>query len=120
MAGWTCAARAAMPEPKALFQGDRVRAKIAGMESTPPFDLQIAHQYFAVQCFNQAWRLIEKVDRSPADDEQMIELAHASMWHWLEREDCAARNRSIGYWHSHAFTPCLGRLTTRDDTETFV
>ena len=43
-----------------------------------PFDPQPAHRVFSVDAFNSAWDLIEKADRSEADIEEMIALAHAS------------------------------------------
>ncbi len=44
------------------------------MPNPPDFDLQSAHRYFAVQCFNQAWELIEKPERTPEEEEAMIRL----------------------------------------------
>jgi hypothetical protein len=40
------------------------------------------HQYFAIQTFNGAWELIEKPDRTPDDDAEMLQRAFASRWHW--------------------------------------
>ncbi len=40
------------------------------------------HRKFAVSCFNSAWDLIDKTDRTPAEDIEMIHLAHASRYHW--------------------------------------
>ena len=42
------------------------------------------HRKFAVDCFNGAWDLIEKNDRTPEDDARMIHMAHASRFHWGE------------------------------------
>lgn len=44
-------------------------------------DLQ---RQFAVDCFNGTWDLIEKTDRTPADDSRMIHMTHASRFHWGE------------------------------------
>ncbi|MCA9246408.1 MAG: hypothetical protein KDA42_04810 [Planctomycetales bacterium] len=68
------------------------------MNATPPFDLADGHRWFAADCFNRAWTLIEKVSRTPEEDEAMISLAHASLCHWREHDDCTSRNLSIGYW----------------------
>ncbi len=62
------------------------------------FDLAAAHKFFAASCFNNAWTYIEKPERTADDNEQMLALAHASVWHWSQREDCQPRNLSIGYW----------------------
>lgn len=61
-------------------------------------DQAAAHRYFSVHCFNLVWGLLDKTDRNTADNEQMVALAHASVWHWTQRDDCTARNLSIGYW----------------------
>lgn len=57
-----------------------------------------AHIHFSSECFNGVWALLEKTDRTPAEDELMCEMSHASMFHWLNREDLTSQNRSIGYW----------------------
>lgn len=66
--------------------------------SASPFDESRAHRHFSAQCFNRTWELIDKPDRSPANDEQMLLRAYASLWHWTQRPDCTSRNLSIGYW----------------------
>lgn len=37
---------------------------------------------FAVKCFNSAWALLDKMDRTKAEDTEMIHMAHASRYHW--------------------------------------
>jgi hypothetical protein len=63
-----------------------------------PLDSLEAHKHFSKHCFNRAWDLIDQPNRTPEDNERMIHLAHASIWHWSERSDCTAKNLSIGYW----------------------
>jgi hypothetical protein len=41
-----------------------------------------AHKKFAVDCFNLVWNLMEKKDRTKADDDRMMHAAHASRFHW--------------------------------------
>ncbi|MCZ7645629.1 MAG: hypothetical protein M5U26_10140 [Planctomycetota bacterium] len=79
------------------------------MPSTPPIDLRLAHKYFAAECFNRAWDLIEKPDRTPADDRLMEALTQASLFHWLQRPDCADKNLSIGYWQASRVQALLER-----------
>ena len=55
-----------------------------------------AHRRLAVDLFNEVWRLLEKLDRSPADGLEMVHAAHASRYHWGIAGD--ARNRAIGEW----------------------
>jgi hypothetical protein len=68
------------------------------MPDSPNFDLQAAHKFFSANCFNQAWDLIDKPERTLDEDEQMIRLGLASLYHWTQRPDCTAKNLSIGYW----------------------
>jgi len=77
--------------------------------NAPDFDLASAHRYFAASCFNLAWELIDKPDRTPDEDERMVQLNQASLWHWGQRADCQAKNLSIGYWQSSRIHVLLGR-----------
>ena len=43
-----------------------------------------AHRKFAVMCFNQIWSLLEKENRTKKEDQEMIHLAHASFYHWMQ------------------------------------
>jgi len=47
------------------------------------FTLEEAHQHFAKALNGYVWELLQKQDRSKAEDEQMIYAAHASCYHWL-------------------------------------
>jgi hypothetical protein len=72
------------------------------------FDAAAAHVHFSKACFNGAWTLIEKADRDAADDEAMVALTHASIWHWSQRSDCTDRHRSIGAWQAARVHALLG------------
>jgi hypothetical protein len=67
------------------------------------------HSFFSVYCFNTAWTLMEKTDRTPEEDDQMIFLSHTSLWHWMQRADCQNANLSIGYWQASRIHSILGR-----------
>lgn len=79
------------------------------MPNPPTFDLAAAHRFFAADCFNRAWTLIDTPNRSAEDDEQMLRLSQASMWHWTQRPDCTPRNLSIGYWQLARVYALAGR-----------
>ena len=70
------------------------------MARDPEFDLSKAHRYFSAFCFNAAWEFIEKPNRTPEEDEQMIRLSQASIWHWTQRDDCKPANLATGYWQA--------------------
>lgn len=48
-----------------------------------PFDEAQAHRWFAVECNNAAWALVEAARRSAEETERMLHLAHAAQVHWL-------------------------------------
>lgn len=68
------------------------------MPQQPDFDLNAAHRYFAAECFNRAWDFIDKPQRSPAEDDEMLHLSLTSLWHWSQRSDATPTNLSVGYW----------------------
>lgn len=68
------------------------------MKPNQGLDVRQAHGYFSIFCFNASWDLINKTDRTPAEEDAMIHLAHTSLYHWSRRADCTDQNLSIGYW----------------------
>ena len=58
----------------------------------------MTHRELAAQCFNDAWDLIEKPTRTPEEIDQMIDLAHASRWHWTQARDCTPLNLTVAAW----------------------
>lgn len=48
------------------------------------FDVNKAHKWFAIECNNQAWDLVETKERTAEQVEEMIHLAHAARFHWKE------------------------------------
>jgi tetratricopeptide (TPR) repeat protein len=78
------------------------------MNEQKSFDEQGAHRRFAAQCFNRAWDLIEKSDRTEEDDREMLRLAHASHWHWTQVKDHTPQNVSIAYWQTARIYTLLG------------
>lgn len=51
------------------------------MEPLTPEEIAARHRYMAVEANNLAWQL-SVVDRTPDEDQQMLNAAHASAWHW--------------------------------------
>lgn len=78
------------------------------MPAAPEFDLAAAHRFFAAHCFNAAWDLLDKTDRTEEDNRQMVALNMASLYHWSQRPDCADTNRSVGYWQASRIHAVLG------------
>jgi len=80
------------------------------MLDKPSFDLPSAHQFFSADCFNRVWELLDKVDRRSEDDEEMVNLCHASIWHWMQRADCTEQKLGIGYWQASRAYSVIGRI----------
>ncbi len=67
-----------------------------------------AHRRFAATCFNKAWELLDKTDRTPADDLEMVRLTQTSHWHWLQIPDHTPTNLSIAAWQTSRVYAALG------------
>lgn len=67
----------------------------------------LAHRFFSGHCFNGVWDLMDKAERTPQEDLHMEHMAHASLWHWLQREDHTATHLSVGYWQLSRVYACL-------------
>jgi hypothetical protein len=78
-------------------------------DAQPPLDATRAHALFSAECFHRAWSLIDKPQRTADEDEQMLLLGYASLWHWTQRADCTPRHRSIGYWQVSRIHALLGQ-----------
>ena len=57
--------------------------------------------------FNHMWGLLEKPDRTAADDDEMVHAAHASAYHWMQAGTVANRVRSE--WQCSRVYAVLGR-----------
>ena len=61
----------------------------------------------AADLFNHTWTLLEKPDRTPAEDDEMIHSAHASRFHWGEVGE--PFNLARGEWQCSRVYAVLGR-----------
>jgi len=61
----------------------------------------------AASGFNSAWRLMEKVDRTPEEDALMVHTAHASRYLWDQIGTPV--NRTRGEWQVSRVYSVLGR-----------
>ena len=57
--------------------------------------------------FNHTWTLLEKPDRTPEQDDEMIHCAHASRYHWGEIGEPV--NLARGEWQCSRVYAVLGR-----------
>ncbi len=52
------------------------------MSTKSPEDIRAWDRWFAVECNNQAWDLVEQASRTAEDAEKMLQAAHAAAHHW--------------------------------------
>jgi hypothetical protein len=62
---------------------------------------------FAVDLFNEVWRLLELPARTAAEDDRMLHAAHASRYHWGEIGEPV--NFARGEWQVSRVYAVLGR-----------
>jgi len=61
----------------------------------------------AVELFNHAWTLMQRDDRSPAEDDELLHCAHASRHHWGRVG--GPEHRARGEWQCSRVYVVLGR-----------
>lgn len=60
------------------------------------YTLEEANQHFAIAYNNNIWKLLAKSERNEAENNQLINLAHASLLHWSESPKCTVVNLQRG------------------------
>jgi len=64
---------------------------------TPPPSLDAAtHRAMGVGLYNRTWELLEIANRTKAQDDELVDTAHASAWHW--RQVGNAANAARSHW----------------------
>jgi DNA-binding transcriptional MerR regulator len=72
-----------------------------------PADEKDLHRHWGKTLFNDTWRLMEKADRTPDEDAQMVHQAHASAYHWLQVG--GPEHFARGHWQCSRVYCVLGR-----------
>jgi hypothetical protein len=65
------------------------------------------HRQLGVDLYNKTWTLMQRSDRTPEDDDELLHCAHASAYHWLQVGNRANRARSE--WQCSRVYTVLGR-----------
>jgi len=60
------------------------------------YTLEEAHRRFAKSCNTRVWELLDKTPRTPAENEDLLLTAQASLYHWQQLG--AALNIQRGHW----------------------
>jgi hypothetical protein len=64
------------------------------------------HRRLAVELFNKTWTLMNKSDRTRAEDDELVHCAHASAYHW--RQVGTEANWARGEWQCSRVYTVLG------------
>jgi DNA-binding transcriptional MerR regulator len=91
-------------------QLSKEREPLMTTESTTAIEMldQATHRQLGKDLFNHTWTLIEKADRSPAEDDEMVFATHASSFHW-SRGGGTLANAARGHWQISRVYATLGR-----------
>jgi DNA-binding transcriptional MerR regulator len=81
----------------------------AATKSPPGTGSVIDERLLAAQLFNETWRLMEREDRTGADDDRMIHTAHASRYHWGQVADATPAHLARGEWQVSRVYAMLSR-----------
>ncbi len=73
----------------------------------PPAAVPADERALAARLFNDVWSLLEREQRSEAEDDLMVHMAHASRFHW----DAVGgdQERAVGEWQVSRVYATLGR-----------
>ncbi|PKN95165.1 MAG: hypothetical protein CVU44_00330 [Chloroflexi bacterium HGW-Chloroflexi-6] len=66
------------------------------MAEEKTYTVEQAHYFFALEFHTKTWELLEKAERSKAEDTHMLDFAHASLAHW--RSIGTATRHKRGEW----------------------
>lgn len=78
------------------------------MTATTTADLDPQTQRsLASALFNRVWKLLERTDRTSDDDQELVNAAHASRYHWTGIG--GAKEKAIGDWQISRVYSVLGR-----------
>ena len=91
-----------------LSAADPTRKEIA--VPTPPPSPSLSpetHRSLGAGLYNRTWDLLEIEGRTPAQDDELVDTAHASAWHW--RQVGNAANAARGHWLCSRVYAVLGR-----------
>ncbi len=63
----------------------------------------------AVRLYNDVWTLLERENRTRADDDEMLNATHASAYHWSRAAGAGPENAARSQWQISRVNAVLGR-----------
>jgi hypothetical protein len=77
------------------------------MPTQPPALDPETHRALGAGLYNRTWDLLAIEERTPEQDDELVDTAHASAWHW--RRVGNAANEARGHWLCARVYALLGR-----------
>lgn len=74
-----------------------------------PTTIDADHRALGVAFYNRSWALLEKPERTPEQDDELLHQAHASAYHWTAAPECEPKNRARAEWLCSRVYSVLGR-----------
>ena len=71
--------------------------RVSELAENRPSDVDHWHRQFAAALFNLSWELLERADRTPQEDDDLLAAVFASRFHWSQVG--TAENAAIGDLH---------------------
>ena len=69
----------------------------------------VDHRRLAADLFNHTWTLIEREQRTPDEDDEMLYATFASAYHWLRVDGAGPEHRARSEWQISRVYAELGR-----------
>jgi hypothetical protein len=63
----------------------------------------------AVRLYNYVWTLLEKENRTGADDDELLNATHASAYHWSRADGAGPEHAARSQWQISRVNAVLGR-----------
>jgi hypothetical protein len=75
----------------------------------PRTEIDVDHRQLGVDLYNRTWKLLEKRNRTRADDDEMLNTTHASAYHWSRAAGTGPENAARSQWQISRVNAVLGR-----------
>jgi hypothetical protein len=69
----------------------------------------VDHRQLGVDLYNSTWTLLERENRTRDDDDEMLNSAHASAYHWSRAAGSGPQNAARSHWQISRVNAVLGR-----------
>lgn len=75
----------------------------------PQTGSELDHRQLGVDLYNSTWKLLEKENRTRADDDEILNATHASAYHWSRAAGAGPEHTARSQWQISRVNSVLGR-----------